>query len=77
MEVVKMSDTLVTCRRCGYTWHSASMADGLRLLGSCPRCRGELEFADGGERAAPADAPIPEPDVTAKAPHMVLGVPRR
>ncbi|HEV3002705.1 MAG TPA: hypothetical protein VGW75_18355 [Solirubrobacteraceae bacterium] len=48
------------------------MAEGLRLLGSCPKCGGVLEF---GSRA-------PEPPRAArfdsdKAPHLVLGIPRR
>jgi hypothetical protein len=54
------------------------MADGLRLVGSCPRCGGTLVFAD----AAPDPAPdaLTEPaaqEQPAVAPHLVLGVPRR
>jgi hypothetical protein len=49
------------------------MAAGLRSVGQCPRCGGELAFA--GVAAAPADErPQAAPDV---APHLVLGVPRR
>jgi hypothetical protein len=49
------------------------MAEGLRLLGSCPKCGGELAFAD----AQPArDAPE-SPKMDVRAPHLVLGVPRR
>jgi hypothetical protein len=47
------------------------MADGLRVLGACPKCKGELEFRDTPEviiAALPAD--------TTAAPHMVLGIPR-
>jgi hypothetical protein len=50
------------------------MAEGLRVLGSCPKCAGALEFgarAKGGTSAASDTAP------TAAAPHLVLGVPRR
>jgi len=70
---------LVSCRDCGFTWNSAVMADGLRLLGACPKCQGELSFrAEGPSRAhrfepateAPVTAPVP-------APHLVLGIPRR
>src|SRR3954452_15422737 len=43
----------VTCTSCERTWNSASMAEGLRLLGACPRCGGELSFADA-ERDDPA-----------------------
>ena len=66
------------CAGCDRAWHSPTMAEGLREVGSCPRCGGELVFAgaepepivverDPGQ-AAPADA---------VAPHLVLGVPRR
>ncbi len=51
------------------------MADGLRLMGSCPRCGGTLVYAD----AAP-EAVVPEPGATSLdevAPHLVLGIPRR
>jgi hypothetical protein len=48
------------------------MADGLRALGSCPRCGGALAFA--------ADAPMldaDEPPLCDVEPARVLGVPRR
>jgi len=68
-----MKDTrpAATCTACGFAWRSAAMAEGLRLLGSCPRCGGELEF--GGDTAPPAD----EPAVADVDPSRVLGVPRR
>jgi len=48
------------------------MAEGLRLLGSCPRCHGELRFA-----ADAAPAPAAAKDTAAEvAPHLVLGLPR-
>ena len=63
----------VSCSGCGFAWNSAAMAEGLRLLGSCPKCGGVLRFRD--------DAPEPEPRATktdaAQAPHLVLGIPRR
>ncbi|MTD42914.1 hypothetical protein GKE82_00990 [Conexibacter sp. W3-3-2] len=66
----------VTCLDCGFTWNSAAMADGLRLLGTCARCgTGTLAFRD-----APPSAPAPQARATADhdgAPHLVLGVPRR
>ena len=49
------------------------MADGLRVLGACPKCRGELEFRDTAE--ASEATPAADADVSA-APHMVLGIPR-
>ena len=70
-----MRDTrpAATCTACGFAWRSAAMAEGLRLLGSCPRCGGELEFATDG---APAPA-SQEPEVADVDPSRVLGVPRR
>jgi hypothetical protein len=49
------------------------MADGLRLLGTCPKCDGELDFA----AAEPGFAAPAAPAEDVRAPHMVLGVPRR
>jgi hypothetical protein len=65
----------VTCHDCGRSWNSASLAEGLRLLGSCPRCGGELAFRDAEEPAAAQAAPAE--DRAAVAPHLVLGIPRR
>ena len=61
----------VACRDCRFAWHSAPMAEGLRLLGSCPRCGGELDFA-GDEPARPA----PVEEAGPHEPHLVLGLPR-
>lgn len=61
------------CRDCHYEWHSPAMADGLRLLGSCPKCGGELVFAT----AEPAHEAHDSPIMDGRAPHLVLGVPRR
>jgi len=66
---------LVSCRDCGFTWNSAVMADGLRLLGACPKCQGELAFRAEGEVRAHRFEPATQPAGT--APHMVLGIPRR
>jgi hypothetical protein len=50
------------------------MAEGLRVVGGCPRCGGTLVFADGaGAQTAEAQ---PTGDAQS-APHLVLGVPRR
>ena len=61
----------VACRDCGFGWHSARMVEGLRLLGSCPRCNGELEFAGAEPPSALAHEASDAP-----APHLVLGLPR-
>jgi hypothetical protein len=66
----------VTCTSCERTWMSASMAEGLRLLGACPRCGGALNFAEGDAKL-PAVARITPEDAVAMAPHMVMGIPRR
>ena len=50
------------------------MADGLRLLGACPRCNGELSFTADDRREHRFDA-VPQRAVA--APHLVLGIPRR
>lgn len=64
----------VSCTVCARIWNSASMAEGLRLLGACPRCGGALEFADS-QRARADQATGPAADTL--APHLVLGIPRR
>ncbi len=53
------------------------MVDGLRLIGSCPRCGGALAFRDeptATPSAAPALHAGPDDEL---APHLVMGVPRR
>jgi hypothetical protein len=44
----------------------------LRILGCCPKCKGDLEFADVAEQAAAA----PARSLADAEPHMVLGIPR-
>ena len=60
----------VVCTTCHFAWHSSVMAYGLRLLGSCPRCDGKLQFADA-KPTAPAEA-----GSSTVAPHLALGLPR-
>lgn len=67
-----MDPALVSCSACSRTWHSRTMAEGLRAIGNCPRCGGELVWAEG-------DAPAPAPEAAVgvdQAPHLVLGRPR-
>jgi hypothetical protein len=70
----------VRCSSCQFAWNSAAMAEGLRLLGSCPKCSGTLEFR-GGEAAVAerfdraAGAAVPAR--AERGPHLVLGIPRR
>lgn len=63
----------VSCSGCGFHWNSAAMAEGLRLLGSCPKCGGDLVF-NGATAAAPRVERRARPSA---APHLVLGIPRR
>jgi rRNA maturation endonuclease Nob1 len=67
-----MAPPLVRCLACDRGWHSATLAAGLRSVGCCPRCGGELAFTPGA--ATTDDAPKAAP---ALPPHLVLGVPRR
>ncbi len=64
---------LVRCTSCEFAWNSATMAEGLRLLGSCPKCGGELHFRDDAHEAERFERPAP----ASTAPHLVLGIPRR
>jgi hypothetical protein len=66
-------DFAVRCTGCGFTWNTPAMADGLRVLGACPKCKGELEFRDDAPAPPPAEL---APADAAAAPHLVLGIPR-
>ena len=65
----------VTCTSCERAWNSAAMAEGLRLLGACPRCGGTLKFA-ADEHPAAAQR-TERAGEAAVAPHLVMGIPRR
>jgi hypothetical protein len=64
----------VSCSGCGFSWNSPAMADGLRLLGACPKCSGELTFNDAARHE---DRFEPVAHRATNAPHLVLGIPRR
>jgi hypothetical protein len=70
-----MDKVLVSCGSCHRTWHSQTMAEGLRLVGCCPRCGGPLAWDD--ETPSPSGSAPAFDDGAAVAPHLVLGVPRR
>jgi hypothetical protein len=74
MRFLMSDDFAVRCTSCEFTWNTAAMADGLRVLGACPKCKGALEFRDDAPAPVPA-APARAADASA-APHMVLGLPR-
>ena len=64
----------VSCTDCGFAWNSTTMAEGLRLLGSCPKCGGGLRFRRSVAEAKPAPRAERAPAI---APHLVLGLPRK
>jgi ribosomal protein S27E len=70
-----VSHPRVSCTSCGRTWNSVTMAEGLRSIGTCPRCGGTLAFAEPPAGGAPTGPRASAgPDVP---PSQVLGVPRR
>jgi hypothetical protein len=73
-EAVHMERTpAVSCSGCGFGWNSAVMAESLRLLGSCPKCGGTLMFRD----ETPGEPRVSDERAPDRAPHLVLGIPRR
>lgn len=69
-----MSAPIVHCLACDRGWYSQTLAEGLRALGRCPRCGGELVF----DAITPAGAPAPAGAIAAEdlAPHQVMGLPK-
>ena len=68
----------VRCSACGFSWNSATMVEGLRLLGSCPKCGDGLEFRDDEAAAVTRFEPAePAMAMAGTAPHLVLGIPQR
>jgi PHP family Zn ribbon phosphoesterase len=67
-----MDRPLAHCTRCDREWRSEAMLEGLRLLGQCPRCGGEIQTVRF-EASSPSEAPALDPD---RPPHLVLGIPR-
>jgi hypothetical protein len=75
--VMRNSPPAVQCTACAYEWRSEAMADGLRMIGSCPRCGGELAFASAAPAAAIVDTPEQlAADHDGRPAHMILGMPR-
>jgi hypothetical protein len=62
----------VQCDDCRFAWYGASAADGLRVVGTCPKCGGHLEFLASD---APASAFAVSERLSAVAPASVLGLP--
>jgi len=61
----------VRCRACDFEWYGATAADGLRIVGSCTRCGGELEFLT----EQPSESPAMSDQLVGVAPAAVLGAP--
>jgi len=78
---VSSTSPAARCPDCSFTWNSAGMVEGLRLLGTCPRCgTGRIEFRDASAGPSATHAvehghPGRHDDVV--PPHLVLGLPRR
>ena len=62
----------VTCAGCCSAWYGAAAADGLRIVGSCPKCGGHLEFLAAHTTAA--DFEVNE-RLASVSPAAVLGLP--
>ena len=74
------SSPAVRCSDCCFAWNSAAMAEGLKLLGSCPKCNGELVFRDAlgpSGRALDIEGDAERAAEKGVAPHLALGIPRR
>ena len=68
--MIRSEKAKVSCTACGFEWFGSTAAHALRLVGSCTKCRGHLEFSD--DTAADAAQ-----DLVADMPaHLVLGTPR-
>ena len=67
----------VCCTGCDFAWNSRAMAEGLRLLGSCPRCGGVLSFRGDDSMQGTGFEIEAEKVGVPVAPHLVLGIPRR
>jgi hypothetical protein len=62
----------VRCRDCDFAWYGATVAHGLRVVGSCTRCGGELDFLADDEPVAMS--PLTE-RLAGLSPAAVLGTP--
>jgi hypothetical protein len=64
----------VRCGGCSFEWFSATSSHGLRIVGSCPRCGGALEFLVTELQDAD-DADRRDRELENVAPSSVLGTP--
>jgi len=61
----------VQCDDCCFAWYGASAADGLRVVGACPKCGGHLEFLVADE----LDEVDDYDNLASVSPASVLGLP--
>ena len=64
----------VRCEDCDFAWYGATAAHGLSVVGSCPRCGGQLNFLDDDAMPAPRE---PLFRLRGVSPASVLGPPTR
>jgi hypothetical protein len=67
------SNPRVRCHDCDFAWYGATAAHGLRVVGNCTRCGGELDFLIEDDPAA-TPSPVSE-RLTGMSPAAVLGTP--
>lgn len=60
----------VRCGGCSFEWFGATSAHGLRIVGTCPRCGGPLDFL-----VAVDEPETPAAGLDALPPAAVLGTP--
>ena len=59
------------CEGCGFAWYGETAIDGLRALGHCIRCGGQVAFRD-----RPPPPTHMDPVQPGMGPHQVMGAPR-
>lgn len=67
----------VRCSECAFEWFGSTSAHGLRIVGSCPRCGGVLDFLVPVDAEAPLSGDRWRPDADDRPPATVLGTPLR
>lgn len=66
----------VRCRGCDFAWYGEASAHGLRIVGGCTRCGGELDFLEVAPEAPPAPTRAEGHDgLAGLSPAAVLGLP--
>lgn len=66
------SSPRVRCTDCEFAWYGPTAAHGLRVVGSCTRCGGELDYLIDDE---PEAAPAVSERLAGMSPAAVMGTP--